>query len=305
MGTGHDHGHATRNRTRLALALCVAATVLAAEVVGALLTGSLTLIVDAAHVLTDSLGLVVALVAATLVRRPPSSRRTWGWRRAEVLAAGVQATILLGIGAYALFEGVSRLLDPPAVAPGGMLVVGLVGLVGNVVMIAVLSGGRGDDLSMRAAFLEVVGDALGSVAVVVAATVIALTGWQRADAVAGLVVVGLIVPRALLVLRDAGAILLESVPAGLDLDRVREHLLGRPHVVGVHDLHASTVSTGLPTLTCHVVLEDECFTDGHCLEVLAELQECVAGHHAVAIEHSTIQLESAAVARAHSEHLHA
>ncbi len=304
-GHGHDHHPATSNRTRLSIALAIAATVLAAELVGAIVTGSLALLVDAAHMLTDTIELSVALGAATLMLRPASSHRTWGWQRAEVLAAGLQAAILLIVGGYALFEGLQRLVHPPAVESGAMLAVGVLGLVGNIVALVVLSGGRGANLNMKAAFLEVASDALGSLAVILSAVVIATTGWTRADAIAGIAVAALIVPRAILLLRESGAILLESTPKGLDLDAVRAHVLELAHVLGVHDLHASTVASGLPTLTCHVVLDDECFTDGHSLAILADLQRCVASHHGVEIEHSTFQLEGLSLATAHAEHLHA
>ncbi|AKT50397.1 cation diffusion facilitator family transporter [Arsenicicoccus sp. oral taxon 190] len=304
MSGGHDHGHGhahgsgSTDRHRLAVALTITAVILLAEVAGAVITGSLALLVDAAHMLTDVLGLVVALVAATLVARPPSARRTWGWQRAEVIAAAAQAAILLVVGVYATVEGVQRLAAPPEVAAGGMALVGALGLAGNVASLLVLSGGRDNNLNMRAAFLEVLNDALGSVAVLVAAAVIALTGWARADAVAGLLVALLILPRAVILLRRSGSILLETVPAGLDLQDVRRHILEVPHVVAVHDLHASVVATGLPVLTAHVVLDDECFTDGHCAQILDHLQECVASHFDVSVEHSTFQLEPAG----HAEH---
>lgn len=305
MSAGHNHGSTTSNRTRLAVALGITASILGIEIVGAIVTQSLALLVDAAHVFTDSVGLIVALVAATLMMRPASTKRTWGWQRAEVIAASGQAAVLLVVGAYAVYEGIQRLIAPPEVASGGLAVVGAIGLLGNLASLWVLSGGRTHNLNMRAAFLEVANDALGSVAVLVAAGVISWTGWMRADAVAGLVVAALILPRALRLLRESGSILLESTPAGLDLDTVRRHILGMPHVIGVHDLHASTVASGLPVLTAHVVLDDTCFTDGHSLEILTDLQECVIAHHDVSIEHSTLQFESAEIAHSHLENLHA
>ncbi|MGO4958118.1 cation diffusion facilitator family transporter [Luteococcus sp. Sow4_B9] len=304
MGAGHDHAGHTSNRTRLGIALAITSTVLVAEVVGAALTGSLALLVDAAHMLTDAMGLAVALVAAHLMTRAASPRRTWGWARAEVVAAAAQAAVLLCVGCYAVVEAIQRLVSPPEIAPHGLALVGALGLVANLVSLAVLAGGRGENLNMRAAFLEVANDALGSIAVLVAAAVIAWTGWSRADSVAGLVVAALILPRALVLLRNSTSILLESTPHGLDLAQVREHMLGQPHVLGVHDLHASTVATGLPVLTSHVVLDDECFSDGHSLAILEQLQQCLASHHAVSIEHCTLQLESAAIGQAHQDHLH-
>ncbi|GAA1792383.1 MAG: cation transporter [Arsenicicoccus sp.] len=291
MSAGHDHGVGTSHRGRLAVAFAITATILVAEVIGAVWTGSLALLVDAGHMLTDAAGLAMALVAASLALRPPTPARTWGFRRAEVLAAGAQATVLLGVGIYAFVEGVRRLYEPHEVSSTGLLLFGIVGLAGNIASMLVLSTGRAANLNMRAAFLEVVNDALGSVAVIISAIVIATTGWVRIDAIAGMVIAALIVPRAIAILREAGHILLESTPKGLDLDDVRAHLLAVPHVQDVHDLHASTIATGLPVLTAHVVLDEECFTDGHAAEMLAQLQDCVAAHFTVSIEHSTIQLE--------------
>jgi cobalt-zinc-cadmium efflux system protein len=304
MGAGHDHEVAGANRARLGIAFAITATVLVAEVVGALLTGSLALLVDAAHMLTDAGGLLLALLAATAMARPPTAKRTWGWARIEILAAGGQAAILLAVGLYAFIEGVQRLLAPPEVAAGGLLVLGIVGLVANIVAVLVLSGGRGHNLNMRAAFLEVVNDAFGSVAVIVSALVIQFTGWTQADAVAGMLISVLILPRAVSILRQAGSVLLETVPKGLDLGAVRGHLLELPHVTDVHDLHASLIGTGLPVLTAHIVLEDRCFHDGHSHELLDQLQDCVRQHFDVSVEHSTFQLEPASHS-GHEDHTHA
>lgn len=288
----HEHDHRA-NRTRLAVAFTITTVVLVAEVIGAVWTGSLALLVDAAHMLTDSAGLLLALVAASLTMRPATSRRTWGLRRMEVLAAAAQAAILLAVGVYAVVEGVRRLVAPPEVPASGLLVFGVIGLLANIVAIVVLAGGRGTNLNLRAAYLEVVNDALGSVGVIVAAIVIATTGWARADAVAGIVISALIVPRTVMLLRETGNVLLESTPRGLDLDEVRRHLLELPHVREVHDLHASQIASGLPVLSAHVVVDDGCFHDGHVPELLDELQACVAEHFPVAVAHSTFQLEPA------------
>ncbi len=285
-------------RRRLVAALAIALAILVAEVVGAVVTGSLALLVDAAHVLTDAVGLAVAVLAATLAMRPATSRRTWGFRRAEVLAALGQASVLVAVGVVVLVEGVRRLITPPEIPSTELVVFGAVALVGNLAAVAVLVGHRTGNLNLRAAFLEVVNDALGSFGVVVAAVVIATTGWQRADAVAALVIGVLIVPRAVRLLRETLAVLLETVPAGLDLDEVRTHLLGLEHVRGVHDLHASLIATGLPVITAHVVVDADCFTAGYAPELLDRLQECVATHFDVAVDHSTFQLEPAA----HVEH---
>ena len=291
MNEGHDHGTATANRARLAIAFGITASILIAEVIGAIVTGSLALLVDAGHMLTDAGGLLVALIAANLVLRPASDRFTWGFRRAEVLAALGQAAILLAVGIYAFIEGVSRLFEPPEISPAGLLVFGIVGLVGNIASMLVLSAGRNANLNMRAAFLEVLNDALGSVAVIISAIVIATTGWAQIDAVAAMLISLLIVPRTLILLRETGLILLESTPRGLDLAEVRRRLLSVPHVVDMHDLHASMIASGLPVLTAHVIVEPECFRDGHASEILADLQRCVAESFPVSVEHSTFQIE--------------
>lgn len=301
---GHDHGVAAEgdgNRRRLALVLGITTTVLLVEIVGAAISGSLALLADAGHALTDSFGLSLALAAAVLAQRPATPERTWGYRRAEVLAAAAQAAVLLAVGVFILVEGVKRLLDPPEVASTAMIVFGLIGLAGNAVGIAVLARSRGANLNMRAAFLEVVNDALGSAAVLVAAASIAWFGWQRADAVASLLIGVLILPRTWRLLRETIDVLLEVTPKGLDLDDVREHILALPHVRAVHDLDASRLASNLPVLTAHVVVDDSCFNDGHAPQILDQLQLCVAEHHGLSVKHSTFQLEAAG----HDEHEHA
>ncbi|WP_432558993.1 cation diffusion facilitator family transporter [Granulicoccus sp. GXG6511] len=290
-GHGHHHDHSTTNRTRLAIAFGLTVAVLIVEVIMAFVTGSLALLVDAAHMLTDATGLAIALFAASLMARPPTSKRTWGFARMEVLAAGAQATILLAVGIFAFIEGIRRLISPPEVQGVGMLVIGIVGLLANVIALMVLAGGRSANLNMRAAFLEVVNDALGSVAVIIGAIVITLTGWTRADAIAGMLIAALIAPRAVMILREASSVLMETVPTGIDLHEVRAHLESKPHVRSVHDLHISRISTGLPVLTAHVVVEEACFTAGCTPQLLQDLQTCVAEHFDISIAHSTFQIE--------------
>jgi len=262
-----------------------------AEVVTAFLTGSLALLADAGHMLTDVVGLVIALTAAHLSVRPATDRSTWGMRRAEVIGAALQAGMLAVVGVFVAFKAVHNLVAPPQVEASGMLVMGVIGLTANVVALLVLSGGHGDSLNMRAAFLEVLNDALGSVGVIIAAAVVARTGWTRADAVASLVIAVLILPRAVALLRSALAVLMDFTPKELDLAEVRAHMLRVDHVEEVHDLHAWTVASGMPVLTAHVVVRDECLRDGHTEEILDRLQGCVAEHFPVRIQHATLQLE--------------
>ncbi len=298
--TGHDHDHGGSQQPvgRLALVLAISSTILVVEVIGAFVSNSLALLADAGHMLTDVAGLTLAVIAARLATRPATPERTWGYRRAEVLAAAAQASVLLAVGIFVLVEGVRRLITPPEVSSGAMVVFALVGLVGNGISIWLLSTSSTQNLNTRAAFLEVVNDALGAFAVLLAALLIAWTGWMRADAVASIIIGLLILPRTWKLLRETVDVLLENTPRTIDLAEVRAHVLGVPHVRAIHDLHASRVSSDLPVLTAHVVVDDACFVDGHLPALLDELQSCLAGHFDV--EHSTFQFEPAS----HVEHEH-
>ena len=300
-GHGHGHGHVTatgRHKGALTGTLVIALVTFAAQAIGAAVSGSLALLADAGHVLADSGGVALALLATILAARPPTGRRTFGWARAEILAAAVNGLVLAGIGVYVSLEGVRRLIEPSPVEPGGMAVFALIGLVGNLIGVALLFRAREASLNMRGAFLEVVTDTLTSVGVLLAAAVIALTGFLRADALVSVVIGLVILPRAVKLLCEAVNILLESAPAGVDLDEIRHHLREVDHVRDVHDLHVHTVTSGLPVLTAHIVVDTECFSDGHAPQILDELQHCLAGHFDV--EHSTLQVEPAG----HTEHEH-
>ncbi len=303
---GHDHGHAHggANERALWVAFSISATILLAEVVGAVVTGSLALLVDAGHMVVDTGGIGIGLVATRLARRSPTSQRTWGFQRAEVLGATAQAAILLAVGVYVIISAIQRLFVPAEIHSGPLLVFGVIGLVGNLVAYAVLLRASGENFTSRAARLEVLNDTLGSVAVIAAAVVLALTGWERADSVAALVIGGLILPRAIRLLRETANVLLEATPPGLDLEDVRGHILELDHVIAVHDLHATLVATGVPNLTAHVVVDDHCFTTAHAPAILDELQQCVAEHFDVPVEHSTFQLEPASHRR-HEHDVHA
>lgn len=295
--SGHDHDHgaaATTRRGKLITVFAITFTVMIAEIIGSVLTGSLALLADAGHMFTDSAGLLIALIAASLALKPATLTRTWGYKRAEIIAAAGQAALLLGVGGFVIVEGIRRLFEPPEVGESAMLWFGIIGLVGNVISLVILASGRNHNFNMKAAFLEVLNDALGSVAVIAAAIIIALTGWLQADAVVSLLIGVLIIPRTLKLLRDTVNVLMESTPKGLDLANVREHILALPHVIDVHDLHASLVASGTPVLSAHVTVEDGCMTDGHSATILADLQGCVAKHFDVSIEHSTFQIEPAA-----------
>jgi cobalt-zinc-cadmium efflux system protein len=259
--------------------------VLVVEVAGAALSGSLALLADAGHVLADGAGIGLALLAVRFAARPATPQRTFGYYRLEILAAVVNAVLLFGVAGFVLVEAWRRLTAPPEVASGLMLAVAAAGLVANAVSLWLLHGGQRTSLNLRGAYLEVWGDLLGSVAVLAAAAVIAVTGLQAADPIASALIGVLILPRTWRLLRDAVDVLLEAAPKGVDLAEVRRHLAETPGVRDVHDLHAWTITSGLPVVSAHVVLE----RGADAGPVLDGLGDCLAGHFD--IEHSTFQLE--------------
>ncbi|MGA5372485.1 cation diffusion facilitator family transporter [Streptomyces griseoincarnatus] len=299
MGAGHDHGHAqgapsggtvsAAYRGRLRIALGITVFVMVVQIVGGMLADSLALVADAAHMATDALGLGMALLAIHFAGRPPSERRTFGLARAEILAALANCLLLLGVGGYVLYEAVQRFITPAATEGGLAMVFGAVGLAANLVSLSLLLRGQKESLNVRGAFLEVAADALGSVTVIVAALVIVTTGWTAADPIASLVIALMIVPRTLRLLRETLDVLLEAAPKGVDMTEVRAHILNTPGVEDVHDLHAWTITSGMPVLSAHVVVSaDTLNAIGH-EKMLHELQDCLGDHFDV--QHCTFQLE--------------
>ncbi|MDY4677536.1 cation diffusion facilitator family transporter [Bifidobacterium tsurumiense] len=302
----HNHG-AELHQRRLMLTLTMTGGVLIAEVVGALITGSLALLVDAGHMLTDVSVLVASTITAVLMRRKPEGSRTWGWARLEVLTAAAGSLVLLMVGIYAVVESGMRLFGSTDDAIHDirlLLIFGIIGLAANLVSMALLVSSSADNMNMRAAFLEVMNDALGSVAVVISAIVMLSTGWSGFDAVAGGVIALLMIPRALKLLHKAVRVLLEEAPEGLDLDQVRAHLEEGDHVVAVHDLHASTVSTGMPVLMAHIVVDPDLSME-EAAEVLRQLQQCLQKHFPVSVPHTTFQLEPLGYSDDAQEEVHA
>ncbi len=299
MGAGHDHAHAAGravDRSRLRVVLLVTGVVAVVELVGAFLSGSLALLADAGHMLTDTAAIVLALSASYVATLPATPRRTFGYHRAEILAALINAVVLLGVCGYLAVAGVRRLLDPVDVAAGQMLAFAAVGLAANLVSLALLARRRSQSLNMRGAFLEVLGDAFGSVAAIAAGVVIATTGFTRADPIASLLIAVLILPRAWSLLRDCLQVLLESAPPGVDMEAVRRHLAGADGVTDVHDLHAWSITSGMPALSAHVTVTEEALATRGVGRILDELGECVATHFG--IDHATFQVEP----EAHREH---
>ena len=306
--SGHEggvQGGGSAHRRQLLTTLALTGSVFVAEVVGALVTRSLALLVDAGHMMTDMAVLIASTVTAVLMERRPTNRRTWGWSRLEVITAAGGALVLLAVGVYAIVEAVLRLWSPgrdQVHQQGLLLFFGILGLAANVGSILVLASGHKDNLNMRAAFLEVVNDALGSVAVLVSAVVMMLTGWAGFDAVAGALIALLMIPRAIKLLASSVSVLLEETPADLDMAKVRKHLEGVPGVLEVHDLHANSVSTGLPQLTAHVVVRQGT-TAVENERILTSMQRCLRDHFPVSVEHTTFQIEPQGHRDSSGEHL--
>jgi cobalt-zinc-cadmium efflux system protein len=268
------------------------------EVVVAMVSGSLALLSDAGHMLSDAGAIAASLWAIRLAARPATGVWTFGWKRAEILSAAANGITLLVVGALVGFEAIRRLVEPPPVEGGPVLVVALLGVVVNLVAAWVLAKANRSSLNVEGAFQHILTDLYGFVATFIAGAVIVLTGYIRADAIASLVVVALMLHAAWRLLRDSGQILLEAAPAGTDLDAIRDHLCTNAHVIEVHDLHVWTVTSDLPALSAHIVIDDGCFHDGHAPGLLDEMQACLIGHFDV--EHSTFQFEPAS----HAEHEH-
>jgi cobalt-zinc-cadmium efflux system protein len=298
VGGGHNSEVTAtgEHRRRLIVVLVITGAVMIAEVIGGFIAGSLALLADAGHMLTDSTGLIMALIATSLATRAATVKRTFGLQRAEVLAALANALLLVGIAVWVLIKAVDRLRDPVEIDSGLMLAVAAVGVLANLAGLLVLRPAQAKSLNMRGAYLEVLSDLLGSLAVIAAAVLILITGWTPLDAIASIAIVVLIIPRAWSLLREVVDVLLEATPRGVDLDEVRDHIKRVRGVVGVHDLHAWTITSGVPVLSAHVIVDQACISEGRSGEVLDRLGECLGGHFDVS--HCTFQLEPVG----HQEH---
>lgn len=305
MGAGHDHGGlpaggagtaAAAHRVRLRIALGITLSVMVVQIAGGIAADSLALLADAGHMATDALGLGMALLAIHFANRPSSERRTFGFARAEILAALANCLLLLGVGGYILYEATERFLRPADTDGGLTLLFGAFGLLANLVSLSLLLGGQKESLNVRGAFLEVLADALGSVAVLASAGIIMATGWQAADPVASLLIGVMIVPRTLRLAREALDVLLEAAPKDVDMAEVREHILAVRGVEDLHDLHVWTITSGMPVLSAHVVVSQDALDEVGHERILHELQICLGTHFDV--EHCTFQLEP----RGHAVH---
>jgi cobalt-zinc-cadmium efflux system protein len=293
-GHGHGHGHGGGTATgqfrgALAAVLGLTIAIAIAEITGTIITGSLVLLADAAHMTADATGIGLSLLAAYFAARPATTRWTFGYARAEILAAMANALLLLVMAVFIFIEAIKRLMTPAGVHSGLLVVFGVIALAANAVSLMLLRRGQAQSLNVRGAFLEVASDAIGAAAVIVTGIIIAFTGLTRADPIASLAVGVLILPRTWQLLREAVDILLEASPRGIDLTEVRRHLTELSGVCGVHDLHAWTITSGLPVLSAHIVVDAEVLADGRSGAILDHLQACLRGHFDV--EHSTFQLE--------------
>ena len=289
---GHGHGVAVDSDVRyLAVALTLIVAFMIVEVSAAVVSGSMALLADAGHMLVDAGAIGASLWAARLATRPAVGKWTYGFRRAEILSAAVNGITLLVVAALVAVESVRRLIDPSHVEGGVVVAVALLGVAVNVIAAWVLAKANRESLNVEGSFQHIITDLYAFIATVIAGVVILATGFGRADALASLVVVGLMLKAAWGLLKASGRVLLEAAPDNVNLDDVRAHLLETVHVRDVHDLHAWSVTSSLPVLSAHVVIEESCFLDGQSPHMLDELQTCLAGHFDV--EHSTLQLEPA------------
>jgi cobalt-zinc-cadmium efflux system protein len=291
MGHGHGHGHSAEgDRKRLAVALVITLITTVLGAVGAVLSGSLALLADLGHLLTDAGALAAAFVASLLAARPSSPRRTYGLGRVEVLVAGLNAIALVAVVVWVVVQGIERLMEPADVPGLPLLVIGVLGLAGNVASLFVLRGGDRRNMNLRGALLHVLGDALGSIGVLAAAAVLLTTRWPYADTVASLFIVVLILPRAVGLLREVGHVLLEGVPRGIDLAEVHDALRRVPGVADVHDLHVWSINDRNPSVSAHVVVDG---VNGHggCGERSVLDRAALTLRERFGLAHSTLQVE--------------
>jgi cobalt-zinc-cadmium efflux system protein len=293
MGAGHSHHHdhasaAGRNRARLAWVLGLAAVYMLAEAVGGWLTGSLALLADAGHMLSDVGALGLSLFCMVVARRPPTAKRTYGYHRMEILAALANGATLVAISLFVLIEAFQRFRRPPAVDAPVMMAIAVGGLLVNLAGLWILREGRDESLNVRGAWLHVLTDALGSVQAIAAGALIWAFGWQWADPAASILIALLVVYSAWSLLKEATGVLMESAPAHIDVDTVRDAMAGVRGVLEVHDLHVWTITSGLESLSAHVVVEEGRFD----CDTLTEIRTLL--HDRFGLHHTTVQIETEA-----------
>lgn len=296
---GHSHSHdhtAGANAKMLLIALVLTGGFLVAEVIGAFVFNSLALLSDAGHMLTDVAALVIALMAIRIGQKAPDDKRTFGYRRFEILAAAFNAIMLFAVAIYVLVEAIQRFREPEPVGSTGMLVVATLGLVVNLIAMRLLMAGKDKSLNIKGAYLEVWADMLGSIGVIAGALVIRFTGWTLVDPIVAVGIGLWVLPRTWILLKDTTNVLLEGVPGGLRLGEIRAAISQVPGVGGVHDLHVWSMTTNDASLSAHIEITDPSQSEVVRRDVQAMLQRQFG------IEHVTIQTESEACADTH--HLH-
>lgn len=307
-GHSHDHGlqgaasGTAKHRRKLILVLVITLTVFVVQVVGALISNSLSLLADAGHMLTDATGVAIALIASLIAGLAPTSKRTFGFLRVEVLAALVNGIVLGVIAVVILIQAISRFGAEVEVHSGPMLIAAIIGAAANLVSLLILQSGQKESLNVRGAYLEVLGDLLGSVAVIIAGVIIMFTGWNAVDQIASILIAILIFPRAISLLRDVVDVLLEASPKNIDVDTARTHMEAVPGVEEVHDVHAWTITSGVPAFSAHVTVSDSAWSERGYHAILDEVRACLHEHFDTS--HVTLQLEP----RSHEtagEHVHA
>lgn len=291
MSSGHDHAASAgaAHAGKLKMAVALTGTYLVAEVIGGIVTGSLALLSDAAHMLTDVMALVVALVAIRIGQRAADPKRTFGYYRFEILAAAFNAAVLFVVAIYILYEAYRRFYEPPQIQSGGMLIVAAIGLVVNAASMWILRSGSEASLNMKSAYLEVWSDALGSIAVIAAALIIRYTGWAPIDPILAVLIGLWVLPRTWKLLGESINVLLEGVPKGIELEKLHDALGAISEVREVHDLHVWSLTSGRNSMTVHLV------ADSPSTALVAEAQRIAREHH---IEHASIQLDDPASAAA-------
>lgn len=294
MSAAHSHGHhhhggaSSRNRRRLTLALALAAVYMLAEAVGGWLTGSLALLADAGHMLSDVAALGLSLFAMWMARRPPTSSKTYGYHRTEILAALANGATLVAISIVILFEAWDRFRNPPEVHAAGMMGIATGGLLVNLASLWILHEGRDESLNVRGAWLHVLTDALGSVQAIAAGVLIWAFGWGWADPAASVLIALLVVFSSWHLLKEATGVLMEHAPSHIDVDEVRHAMASIPGVLEVHDLHVWTITSGMESLSAHVVVRDERYN----CAVLEEIRKAL--HDRFGLHHMTVQMETEA-----------
>jgi cobalt-zinc-cadmium efflux system protein len=296
MGAGHSHGGsagtaAGRHKSRLAMAFGLTFSFMLAEVIGGLWTGSLALLADAAHMLTDAGGLALALVAIRFAEKPATPQRTFGYVRMEILSALANAVVLLLLTIYILYEAYQRFLEPSPILGGPMLAVAVVGLIVNLISMKLLAGGSSESLNVKGAYFEVLSDMLGSLGVIIAAVIVMATGWTLADPIVGAGIGLFIVPRTWILLKQAVHILMEGTPPNVDIALLEKSLLALPGVSVIHDLHVWTLTSGLDAMSAHIVIAD--MTEARATLVAAN--RLLADEFG--LKHTTIQIEDEAIRR--------